>query len=229
MAKLPAKRRPALVGAFATRPRLAASILAGLVAGLAIGLLPGIRPSTAVLLGWDVVCAVFVGLMSRYMRNQAPDGMRAHAAEADEGRMVVLLLIVAATVASIAAMAVDLSSAKQETGISRAVHVGLVFLTVALSWYFVQLNFALHYAHAYYDRAAGGRGDKGGLNFPGNAAPDYWDFLHFSIIIGVAQQTADIAFTDKGLRRLGTFHSLFAFAFNMVVVALTINLVAGLF
>jgi uncharacterized membrane protein len=65
--------------------------------------------------------------------------------------------------------------------------------------------------------------------FPGKEAPDYWDFLHFSIVIGVASQTADIAFTDKALRRLGTAHSLFAFAYNTVIVALTINLLAGLF
>jgi uncharacterized membrane protein len=77
--------------------------------------------------------------------------------------------------------------------------------------------------------ADGRPGDAGGLSFPGKGAPDYWDFLHFSIVIGVASQTADIAFTDKGLRRLGTAHSLFAFAFNTVIVALTINLMAGLF
>jgi uncharacterized membrane protein len=106
--------------------------------------------------------------------------------------------------------------------------VTLAFVTVALSWFFVQLNFALHYAHAYYTRAKAGRSDAGGLVFPGTKAPDYWDFLHFAIIIGVATATADIDITDKGLRRLGTAHSLFAFAFNTVIVALTINLLAGL-
>ena len=65
--------------------------------------------------------------------------------------------------------------------------------------------------------------------FPGGEPPDYWDFLHFSIVIGVAAQTADIAFTDRRLRRLGTAHSLIAFVFNTLIVALTINLVAGLF
>jgi uncharacterized membrane protein len=69
----------------------------------------------------------------------------------------------------------------------------------------------------------------GGLAFPGGEPPDYWDFLHFSIVVGVAAQTADIAFTNKHLRRLGTAHSLIAFIFNTLIVALTINLVAGLF
>jgi uncharacterized membrane protein len=93
----------------------------------------------------------------------------------------------------------------------------------------MQYVFALHYAHEYYDPDENCAGDSKGLAFPGGEPPDYWDFLHFSIIIGVAAQTADIAFTSKGLRRIGTLHSLVAFAFNTVIVALTINLLAGLF
>ncbi|MFX8664596.1 DUF1345 domain-containing protein, partial [Acinetobacter baumannii] len=85
------------------------------------------------------------------------------------------------------------------------------------------LIFALHYAHEYY--AEGDDGAVGaGLAFPGKGDPDYWDFLHFSLVIGVASQTADIAFTTKALRRIGSVHSLIAFAFNTVVLALTINL-----
>jgi len=93
----------------------------------------------------------------------------------------------------------------------------------------MQVVYALHYAHEYYAADPASGKDAGGLAFPGGEPPDYWDFLHFSIIIGVAAQTADIAFTEKGLRRLGTAHSLFAFVFNTVIVALTINLLAGLF
>jgi len=94
----------------------------------------------------------------------------------------------------------------------------------------VQLVFALHYAHEYYDENPDCDGhDMQGLLFPGEELPDYWDFWHFSIVIGVAAQTADISFTSKTLRRIGTVHSLVAFAFNTVIVALTINLLAGLF
>jgi uncharacterized membrane protein len=108
--------------------------------------------------------------------------------------------------------------------------VALAFVTVALSWMMVQVIFALHYAHEYYDENedCGGE-DMKGLLFPGGELPDYWDFVHFSIVIGAAAQTADIAFTSKALRRIGTVHSLVSFAFNTVVVALTINLLAGLF
>ena len=228
MAKRPAQR-PAIVGAFVARPRLVGSIATGFAVSLAVAYFTELRAVTAVTLGWDAMCLVFATLMTLYMTDRDAEAIRSHAAQADEGRIVVLVLILMASVVSIAAIAGELAAAKNDQGITRAVHVTLAFVTVTASWAFVQLNFALHYAHAYYTRADGRPGDAGGLYFPGKEPPDYWDFLHFSIVIGVASQTADIAFTDKGLRRLGTAHSLFAFAFNTVIVALTINLLASLF
>ena len=105
----------------------------------------------------------------------------------------------------------------------------LAFATVAGSWLFVQVMFALHYAHEFFAEDEEEQSHRAGLLFPGDEPPDYWDFLHFSIIIGVASQTADIQITSKTLRRLGTAHSLTAFGFNTVVLALTINLLASLF
>jgi uncharacterized membrane protein len=94
----------------------------------------------------------------------------------------------------------------------------------------VQLVFALHYAHEYYDENPECDGhDMKGLVFPGEQLPDYWDFVHFSIVIGVACATADIDITSKQLRHIATLHSLVSFAFNTTIVALTINLLAGLF
>ena len=228
MAKAGAQR-PAVVGGFVTRPRLTGSIAAGLAVAVGLAFLTDLRASTASLVGWDVLCLTFMALMTLYMSNRDAAAMRTHAEEADEGRAVVLVLILLASVASFAAIAMELSAAKTAHGTARAVYIALAFFTIAMSWLFVQLNFALHYAHAYYSPPEAGRGDAGGLRFPGEGEPDYWDFVHFSIVIGVASQTADIDFTDKALRRLGTAHSLFAFVFNTVVVALTINLLASLF
>jgi uncharacterized membrane protein len=228
MAKIPV-RRPQIVGAFATRPRLVVAIAIGLAVGLGAAACPGIRPSAAAALGWDALCLAFIVLMTLYMKGRDAAAMRSHAAQADEGRLVILALILIASAASFGAIGLELAAAKGERGPEAALFVGLAFFTVAMSWCFVQLNFTLHYAHAYYTRAKRGQGDAGGLAFPGDEPPDYWDFLHFSIVIGVASQTADVAFTSKMLRRLGTTHSLFAFVFNTIVVALTINMLASLF
>ena len=103
----------------------------------------------------------------------------------------------------------------------------LALVTVALSWLFVHAIFALHYAHAFYSAGADGR-DRAGLLFPGDESPDYWDFLHFALIIGVASQTADVQIADRALRRLSTVHSITAFVFNTVILALAVNLAVGL-
>ncbi|MFV4649264.1 DUF1345 domain-containing protein, partial [Mycobacterium tuberculosis] len=65
--------------------------------------------------------------------------------------------------------------------------------------------------------------------FPDDDTPDYWDFLYFAVVLGVASQTADVSFKTKMLRRVGAVHGVVAFTFNTVVLALTINLLAGLF
>jgi uncharacterized membrane protein len=163
------------------------------------------------------------------MRGRDTAAMQRYAAFEDEGGTAILVLTVVATIASLAAVAAELRGIKGGDDWVAGVRVALAFFTVALSWVFVHLIFALHYAHEFYAPARKGHGLRGGLEFPGDKTPDYWDFVHFSMIIGVAAQTADIVIVSKTLRRLGTAHSLTAFGFNTVVLALTINLLASLF
>ncbi len=105
-------------------------------------------------------------------------------------------------------------------------HIILTCLTITLSWLLIHVMFALHYARAYYQAAA--RGHNPGLSFPGDEAPDYHDFLYFSCIIGTSGQTADVSFTSHRNRRIGTLHCILAFFYNVSVLALMINIAAGL-
>lgn len=214
---------------FASRPRLAIAMGAGLAVGLACGLLLQLRASAAAIAGWDVFCLTFLALAWGFLSNQSPARIRAMSAVQDQGQAVILALVLGACVASLAATAMELSLAKSEQGLYRALHVTAAVVTVAASWMVVQVVLALHYAHEYYARDPKTGGDVGGLAFIGCPEPDYWDFLHFSIVIGVAAQTADVAFTDWRLRRMGTIHSLIAFVFNTLILALTVNLAASLF
>jgi len=219
-----------MTGPFGPRPRLTASILVGLLAGLACLAFPHMKLSTRLIVGWDALSLAFLGSMLITMLDHTPTDIRARAALDDEGRGVILALVLLAAAASVWAVGAELSLAKDAKGLMKALRIGLAFGTVIGSWLMVQMIFALHYAHEFYgvDEDDGVR-DAGGLEFPGDKEPDYWDFLHFSIVIGAACATADVNFTSKGLRQLGTVHSLVAFAFNTVIVALTINLTAGLF
>lgn len=215
-------RLPGVLGPFAARPRLLAAFAVGLLVAL-IALAFDLAWSTSVIFGWDATCLVFACASIVLMRGADKAQMKALAATQDQGQAVILGIVTLAALASIGAVAVELAERKTGAGLLSGLRVTLVFATVAASWFMVHLIFALHYAHEYY------RGDEGGLAFPGGEAPDYWDFLHFSMVIGVASQTADIAFTSKPLRRTGTVHGVIAFVFNTVILALTINTAAGLF
>jgi uncharacterized membrane protein len=182
-------------------------------------------------LGWDVGVTLFlVECVFKLMRARSSDDIRKRAAALDEAGGAVLPLAVFAALASIAVVvgeAVRVAGDKDQAGM--AAILGLA--TVALSWTFVHAIFAFHYAHEFYAPATRGKGkaqDRGGLVFPGGEDPDYWDFVHFSTIIGVAQQTADIQISDKTLRRTTTVHSVTAFLFNTVIVALTVNMAVSL-
>jgi uncharacterized membrane protein len=220
--------------AFRDRPRLTTALVFG--AAVAVGLYGppnDLAHSTRNILIWDSAAVTFVVLMLGMMCDCGIDKIQARAAAQDEGRGLTLVLSILSASLSVFAVAAELSLAKGDHGLVKVLRVALAFSTIAVSWFFTHLIFALHYAHEYYSPETcpdqEGRTDRGGLFFPGGEPPDYWDFLHFSVIIGVASQTADIEFTSKPLRRIGTVHGALSFVFNTVVLALTINLLAGLF
>ena len=216
-----------------SRPRLLSAIAVGVGAGLVMAVLPlGIEGSTKAPIAWDIGCGWFIARVLLNFRQRNAPYIRSVAAAQDEGQGFILALVIVAAVASLAAVGIELSAAKDAHGLEKGLRIGLACLSVALSWFVVQLIFALHYAHEYYapdDDDDPATQEQGGLKFPGDEPPDYWDFLHFAVVIGVASQTADIAFTSKLMRRLGTIHGLVAFTFNTVILALTVNLAAGLF
>lgn len=232
---LTADRRLASSRFLGGRPRLIAALAVGLAIGAGLELTPNpLAWSTRAILAWDGSVLFFLAAIFRMMGQCGVTRMQAQAASQDEGRGLVLFLSVAAASAAVLTIGAELGLAKDEHGLLRGLRVLLAFATMAMSWMFVHVIFALHYAHEYYapDPTEQGEADdglRGGLNFPGDHDPDYWDFLHFAVIIGVASQTADIEFTSRTQRRTGTIHGLVSFVFNTVVLALTINLLAGLF
>lgn len=222
-----------IFGRFASRPRLLASAAAGLAAFVLLSIFgASLQASLRAVIAWDLACMVFIALVLTMMKHDEAEDIRRVVAQQDEGQGLIVLMVLVAAGASLAAVGLELSLAKDDHGLFKTLRVATAGLTVALSWFTVQLIFALHYAHEYYapDKSTPEEGDiVGGLEFPGQDQPDYWDFLHFSVVIGVANQTADIAFKSRKLRHIGTVHGIVAFTFNTVVLALTINLLAGLF
>lgn len=221
------------LGPFASRPRLTSGMALGLVVFAVSSAMPcGLAWTTRAILCWDLTCVWFLALTLQHMRHQSLDDLKAHVAAQDEAQGAIVTVVLIAAAAGLWAVGLELSLAKNAEGAAKEMRVLLALMTVGLSWFTTQLIFALHYAHEYYapDKTTPEEDDVvGGLQFPGDEEPDNWDFVHFAVVIGVAAQTADVAFTAKRLRRIGTVHGLVAFGFNTAVLALTINLLAGLF
>ena len=214
-----------VLGAFLSRPYLLTAIAFGVIIYFASA--PWIaRDITRALIGWDGGVILFLFLMFFFMSNGDAAVMKRRALAHDEGGHLILLLTIIASIAGVGAIVAELSAAKDQPGAGW--RVALAAGTVVLSWLFVQIVFAMHYAHVYYLEEEEGQ-PKGGLEFGACGEPDYWDFVHFSIVLGATSQTADITFSSKEMRRIGTLHTLVAFGFNTAILATMINLAAGLF
>ncbi len=212
------RSHPRLVGAAA-----AALLLYFLLAGRA-----GV--ATRFLIAADGGVLVFLTAVWLMMASATPEGMRRRAEREDEGRYTILVLSVAVAIAILLTIVFELHGIKELRASLEALHVALAAATILLSWFFMNTIFALHYAHGYYGDADPSSDYKpvGGLVFPGQRQPDYWDFMYFSFVVGMTFQVSDVQIEDHGLRRGFLAHGVLAFFFNVIIVALTINIVAGL-
>lgn len=209
------------------RPRLFWSAVCGIATVLLLPDALALHKVTRLIIGWNVGALLYLALAGHMMFSSTHERMRSRALTQDEGRIVILGLVISAALMSLGAIVAELAVARNFQGTLRYAHIGLAVLTILSSWAFTQLMFALHYAHDYY--AAEARGAPGGLAFPGGHAPDYADFLYFACVIGTSGQTADVSFSSRSMRRTGLVHCVLAFLFNTTLLALTINIASGLF
>jgi len=186
--------------------------------------------ATRFLIASDVGALVFLAAVWDMMARATPDGMRRRAELEDEGRYTVLILSVTAAIAILLTIVFELRGIKDLPPDLAGLRVALAAGTILLSWFFMNTIFALYYAHGYYGDADPSSDYKptGGSSFPGRPEPDYWDFLYFSFVVGMTFQVSDVQIEDHTLRRGVLAHGVLAFFFNVIIVALTINIVAGL-
>jgi uncharacterized membrane protein len=210
---------------FQAQPRFFISVLVG---GLLWFLLPrGWLGSTRLLVAWDLATGLYLILATMMMARSDTVMIRNRAAEMDEGQMAILGATIITALVGLGGVVAVMATAKTLKGPDEWRHVLLAGLTVPISWSFLHTMFAIHYAHEFY----GGSEDEpdAGLEFPGKEPPDYWDFVYYSFVIGTACATADVNVTSRIMRRLTTLHCVVAFFFNTTILALTVNIGAGLF
>lgn len=214
-----------LIDQVRVRPRLTTCAVLAIVC--AIFLPPWLSAPTRSLIAWDIGAGLYLVLSLHMMASASLEHMRTRACALDEGAPTVLAITLAAAVASVAAIVIELSGLKAYPAETRGLHLALATFTIACSWGFVHTIFAVHYAHEYYV-ASLEPGDRNALEFPQTPQPDYFDFLYFSFVIGTTSQTADVNIVSRTMRRLALLHGVVAFFFNATLLALTVNIAAGL-
>lgn len=205
------------------RPRLIASIVLGAVLGLALPVQWAVL--TRVLVGWNVTVWLYLVLIGWLMVRASHDKVRQIAEQEDEGAGILLVIMSVAATVSLAAIVLELSTARNLPMGDRLLHYAFTGATVVGSWCLLATLFAFHYARAYYRSPAGGRA----LRFPdGEVHPDYWDFMYFSYTIAVAAQTSDISVMSRSMRKIVLAQSVLGFFFNVAIIGLSINIAAGM-
>ena len=168
---------------------------------------------------FDVAAGLFLVSCIPLLGTKEARVIREHATKNDANRHVLLVItgiVMAVLLTAIAAEAVG----HNPQPFTKALIIG----TLALAWVFSNTVYAFHYAHMVYMHP-----DVGcvGLEFPRTAHPVYWDFVYFSFTNGMAFATSDVQVTGQHVRKIVTVHCLAAFAFNIGVLAFTINVLGS--
>jgi uncharacterized membrane protein len=195
----------------------------GVAAIVVLAALSNWRPVMRGLIGWDIGIGLYVILAFEMMARSNVHEIRRRAATQDEGAIVILVLTVATALASLLAIVALLGTSTAGAARQRSSELILATITIVLSWAFIHTMFALHYAHEFYDQSG-----APGLAFPGGEdKPDYWDFVYFSLVIGMTAQVSDVGITTKEIRRTVAAHGVVSFFFNAALLALTVNIAAS--
>jgi uncharacterized membrane protein len=203
-----------------TGARVAIATAIGTLVGAGLAVAGAARYAPAV--GWDVAVAILLGWVWFTVWPMGSDETAAHATREDPTRAVTDIILLAAAVVSLAAVGFFLVQAASAKGAAQDLLAGVGVGTVALSWLLVHTVFTLRYALLYYD------GRDGGIDFNQTAPPCYRDFAYLAFTLGMTFQVSDTDLKTPAIRATALRHALLSYLFGAVILAATVNLVAGL-
>lgn len=178
------------------------------------------------LTGWCVGASAYVVFTLWHASGRSQESLRREASRLDDSAPVISFFAILAGAASCGAVLMLVLGQKGQSA-SGIGYVLLAVLTLICTWAFVQVVFAIHYAHVYYGADDSGHG-RGGLDFNGDESPDVWDFIYFSVTIGATAQTSDTDITSKRMRHIATAQTVYAYFFNTSLLALAVNMAASI-
>jgi uncharacterized membrane protein len=198
--------------------RISVSVVPGVAVALVVGNTFGWRFALA---GWVVAAGVYVAWTQLILRRMDAEQTRRWVTREDPTRSVADVVILSASVASLGGVAYVVA-AGSHTG-ARAIEAAVLgILTVAASWFAVHTLFTVHYARLYYS------GEPGGINFHDPEQPRFRDFAYVAFTVGMTYQVSDTEIGLTSIRATVLRHALVSYLLGAVVLAVTINLIAGL-
>src|ERR1700761_97260 len=200
--------------------RLAIGVAAGTVAAVLAGVLWDWAYAAAV--GWDVAALLYTAQVWSGTWPLDGSSTSACAKAEDPKRAVSDILTLSACVASLVAVGTVLVAAHSSQGAAAGALAGFGLASIAISWFTVHAVFALRYALLYYAEP------EGGVNFHDDGPPTYRDFAYLALTIGMTFQVSDTDLKSTALRATALRHALLSYLFGAVILAATINLIAGL-
>ena len=198
--------------------RISVAALLGVTVALAVANTVGWRFALA---GWVVAAGVYVAWTRFILGRMDAEQTRRWVTREDPTRWVADVVIVSASIASLAGVGyVVAAGSGSDTGALQAAVVGI--LTVAASWFAVHTLFTVHYARLYYSD------EPGGINFHDPEPPCFQDFAYVAYTVGMTYQVSDTEIGLRSIRATVLRHALLSYLLGAVVLAVTINLIAGL-
>lgn len=172
--------------------------------------------------GWDVAAVVFCTWIWLVIWPMNATDTAAKARSEDPNRTISDILMLSASVASIGAIGIVVVGAHAAGGFAADMLAALGLASVAVSWLTVHTIYTLRYALLYYE------GAEGGVDFHQDEPPCYRDFAYMAMTVGMTFQVADTDLHATSLRAAVLRHALLSYLFGAVILAATINLIAGL-
>jgi uncharacterized membrane protein len=210
---------PQALGASATT-RVATAVAAGACAGALVAL-PG-SWQVGTLVGWDVAAAVYVAWTWKTIWHRDPAATARLALREDPGRAIADALLLVASMASVLAVVLAITAGRGGGSAAGEARAARAVARVALSWTVVQTVFTSHYARLYYSHPAGG------IDFNQQAPPRFSDFAYLAFTVGMTFQVSDTDLQTPPVRARALQQALLSYLLGAVILATTINLVAGL-
>jgi uncharacterized membrane protein len=172
--------------------------------------------------GWDISALIFVSWMWRSLWTLDAADTAKQATRENPRRAPADAVLVGASLASLVAVGLVLVRSGHTDGLSKALLVGLSVISIILAWSVVHTVYSLRYAKLYYENT------PGGVDFNAQGAPCYIDFAYLALTIGMTFQVSDTNLKTTNIRRTALRHALLSYAFGTLIIATTINLIAGL-